>query len=272
MVGTADNPLTPVAEDPSMSTPPSPSILPALDLTRSAPGNGVAVPELDPAVIPDLDKLITEDGKPVDNLFTEKQYRLLTEPLHSSWAGPGEGRPFLAVTDVGLFYVYGQTPLAPDAMLSLDVPPSGSLHAKENRSYFVWVIGKVPEVVIEIVSDKRGGEDTFKKQAYARMGILFYVIFDPENVLEQGVLRAFVLQRGRYEPVEPNWLPEVGLGLTLWEGIFEGHRETWLRWCDRDGRVIPTGAERAEAVTEKLRRLEAQLRALGHEPDLGGTS
>jgi hypothetical protein len=86
--------------------------------------------------------------------------------------------------------------------------------------------------------------------------VLYYVIFDPDDLLGHGVLRAFVLSRGKYESLEGNWFPEIGLGLSLWTGVFEGQQQTWLRWCDKDGHVIPTGAERVE-------RLAAQLRALG---------
>jgi hypothetical protein len=238
--------------------------------------------ELDPELEPNLDELVTEDGVPVDNIYVEKQYRLLTEPLYSSWAGPGEGRPFLALANVGWFHTWKQPPLVPDALLSLDAAPAGDLRTKEGRSYFQWLIGKAPEVVIEIVSDRRGGEDDVKKRAYARLAALFYVIYDPNDLLQGGVLRAYVLQRGKYEPVDPHWFPEVGLGLTLWEGTFEGTHETWLRWCDPEGRVIPTGAERADderrradeerrradAAGDKLQRLAAQLRALGIEPEV----
>jgi hypothetical protein len=45
--------------------------------------------------VPDIHGLITEDDTPVDNLPSEKQQRLLTEPLYSAWAGPGAGRPRL---------------------------------------------------------------------------------------------------------------------------------------------------------------------------------
>ena len=45
--------------------------------------------ELPPA--PDTSHLITEDDTPVDNFLSEKNQRLLTEPLYSSWAGPGSG-------------------------------------------------------------------------------------------------------------------------------------------------------------------------------------
>src|SRR5262249_17537884 len=161
------------------------------------------------------------------------------------------------------------------------VVPAGPLRTKAGHSYFQWLMGKAPDVVIEIVSDRRGGEEDFKMKAYARLRALFYVIYDPDNLLHGGVLRAYALQRGKYEPVEPRWFLELGLGLTLWEGTFEGHPATWLRWCDQDGRVIPTGAERAEEerhraederrraneTAEKLKRLTAQLRALGIEPE-----
>jgi hypothetical protein len=218
-------------------------------------------------MVPNLDDLVTEDNAPVDSIFTEKQQRLLTEPLYSSWAGPDPERPFLAQADVGWFHTVSQPPLVPNALLSLDAAPAGNLRAKEGRSYFQWLIGKAPEVVIEIVSD-RGGEEDIKMRAYARLGVLFYVIFDPDDLLQGGVLRAFVLERARYEPVEPRWLPEVGLGLKLWRGNFEGQTQEWLRWCDREGRVIPTGAERAKEATEKVKRLEARFRELGIEPQI----
>jgi hypothetical protein len=54
---------------------------------------------LAPPVRPCLDHIVTEDDTPVDNMFSEKQQRLLTEPLYSSWDA---GRPFLATANVGL--------------------------------------------------------------------------------------------------------------------------------------------------------------------------
>src|SRR5438445_13730888 len=96
--------------------------------------DGRPLPELDPAVIPNLDDLVTEDGAPVDSIYAEKQYRLLTEPLYSSWAGPGGGRPFLALANVGWFHTSAQPPLVPDALLSLDAFPSGDLRSKGGHS------------------------------------------------------------------------------------------------------------------------------------------
>ena len=59
---------------------------------------------------PDIRHIVTEDDRPVDNIFSEKQQRLLTESLYSSWDGPGEGRPFLALANVGLFYAVHRPP------------------------------------------------------------------------------------------------------------------------------------------------------------------
>ena len=54
--------------------------------------------------LPRYDKLVTDDDKPVDNLYSERQHVLLTTSLIESWPGPGEGRPFLVASDVGLFF------------------------------------------------------------------------------------------------------------------------------------------------------------------------
>ena len=66
---------------------------------------------------------------------------------------------------------------------------------------------------------------------------------------------------GQYIPKPDHQLDTIGLGLTLWEGVFEAKPAQWLRWCGSNGEIIPTGAERAE-------RLAAQLRALGAEPEV----
>jgi hypothetical protein len=230
--------------------------------------------ELGPAVLPNYDELITEDGKPVDNTFVEKQYRLLTEPLYTSWEGPGEGRLWVALANVGWFYVAKNPAIVPDVLLSLDIKPRPPLHSKEGRSYFQWVLGKPPDVGIEIVSDRRGDEEGYKWKTYAQQGLLYYVIFDPEEILEHGVLRAHQLMGRKYEPIDSSQLPEVGLGLKLWPGRYEDVEETWLRWCDARGNLIPTAAERIKQEQERTmkekeraERFAAQLRKVGIEPE-----
>src|SRR5688572_25765164 len=124
----------------------------------------------------DYDALITEDHKPVDSIFVQKLYGLLTDPLYASWPGPGEGRPFLVVVNVGWFYQRKTPGVVPDCLLSLGVTCPQDLHVKEGHSYYQWDVGKPPDVVIEIVSDRMGGEDAWKKNLYARLGAPYYVI------------------------------------------------------------------------------------------------
>ncbi len=214
---------------------------------------------------PSVEHLVTEDGKPVDNIFSEKQQRLLTEPLYSSWTTEV---PFLALSNVGLFYSIRVSPYVPDVLLSLNTRAPENLFPKSNRSYFVWEYGKVPDVVIEIVSNREGNEDRDKLAGYARIGIPFYVIYDPEEWLRGEKLRFFELRGGLYEqiPGAIHLITAIGLGLTLWSGSFEGHQDHWLRWTDLNGNLIATGAEMAgreqqRADTEQQRADTEKQRA-----------
>lgn len=226
---------------------------------------------LEEIVTPDYTHIVTEDDIPVDNFQSEKQQRLLVEPLYSSWQ---PGVPFIAAANVGLFYALKQDPIVPDAFLSLGVEMPDDWSQKQNRSYFAWEIGKFPEVVIEVVSNRKGGELSDKKNDYARIGIAYYAVFDPlkqlqgKDELNGSLLKVWVLNAKTYvELSEPFWLESVGLGLTLWEGKFEGRQDLWLRWCDRAAQVISTGAERADEAEAKAQRLAERLRAMGINPD-----
>jgi len=80
------------------------------------------------------------------------------------------------------------------------------------------------------------------------------------------LLRVYHHNGQAYSQVNAGWLSEVGLGVRLWRGVYEGLIETWLRWHDQAGSVIPTGAEGAKRERQRAERLAAQLRALGVEP------
>ncbi|MEH2040762.1 Uma2 family endonuclease [Nostoc sp.] len=224
-------------------------------------------------LLPDVSLLVTEDDEPLDNLPSEKQQRLLTETLYSSWNGPSNAQGFLVAANVGLFTTGKQPPIVPDVFLSLDVQIAENWWEKKHRSYFFWEFGKPPEVVIEIVSNREGNETGRKLLEYARMRVMYYIIFDPTQQLGGEILQMYELRGRQYIPTSEQCLTEVELGLCLWEGAYEGKRDVWLRWCDTEGNVIPTGAERAEQEREaketalqRVERLAAQLRALGVEP------
>ena len=262
----------------------------------------------------DISHLVIEDDAPVDNFQSEEQQRLLVEPLYSAKAIPS---PFLAAANVGLFYKLKGDPIVPDVLLSLGVQRAADYSERRYRSYFVWEFGKVPEVCIEIVSNQEGDELTLskksqqkgktlsKKELYAQIGVPYYVVFDPLQQLQDqdnmkgAVLRVWMISPVGYRELTPPeglvtvgqsiLLEGVGIGLTLWEGSFEEDvTRLWLRWCDRDGQVTPTGAEgqiierqraeaerqraeaeqkRAEAERQRAERLAERLRAMGINPD-----
>jgi Uma2 family endonuclease len=213
-----------------------------------------------------VNQLVTEDDEPVDNTFSEKEQRLLTETLYSSWTPPtgddepkNEPRPFWASANVGLYTSVHQPPLVPDVFVSLDVSVPADMHEKQGRTYLAWEHGKVPEVVVEIVSNREGGELDRKLREYARAGVRYYVVHDPRRLLSGDELRVYEPGlAGRYR-LRPDYkLPDVGLSLTLWRGSFEGAEETWLRWCDAEGRLLPTPDERAAHAEERAAQAEAR--------------
>ena len=76
-------------------------------------------------------------------------------------------------------------------------------------------------------------------------------MFDPWLHLKQGTLRIFSRHANGFGEHREPWLPGIGLGLKFWEGEYEGVRETWLRWCDREGQLVPTGAEVAALALQR---------------------
>ncbi|HSK73802.1 MAG TPA: Uma2 family endonuclease [Pyrinomonadaceae bacterium] len=236
-------------------------------------------------IVEELDELVenlkTEDDEPVDNILSAKQQRLLTETLYSSWKpspieeNSSEPRPFFTDANIGIFYSVHSPPIVPDVFISLDVSAPKDLFSKKGRSYPVWEIGKVPEVVVEIVSNKEGGELDRKLNQYARMGVRYYVVYDPFLQLSEDILRVYEpgLANRFYLRQDYN-LINVELSLTLWEGKFEDTESKWLRWVDKNGDLLPTADEKAAIAEDKVRQAEIRaqllaekLRELGVDPD-----
>ncbi|MGH9834767.1 MAG: Uma2 family endonuclease [Blastocatellia bacterium] len=206
-----------------------------------------------------VEGLITEDDTPVDNLFSERQQRLLTNSLYASWQVPAgkrkSSRKFLAMANVGLFPAPEQEAVVvPDVLLSLDVQAPKDVKLKKHRSYFVWLYGKTPDVVIEIVSNRKGKELTDKKQRYSRMRVPYYVVYDPTRRLSLNKLTVFELQGRNYVQRDDHWLPDIELGLTIIEGDFEGVNDHWLRWCDAKGKPLATSYERSSQEAKRAKR------------------
>ncbi len=75
-------------------------------------------------------------------------------------------------------------------------------------------------------------------------------------------LRVFTLSGVRYQEVELDrtnprfWIEDLGLGLGLWQGRYEGAEGKWLRWYDAKDEWIPTAIE--QAFMERSAKVEAE--------------
>ena len=206
-----------------------------------------------------LNEFITEDDEPADNVKSAKQQRLLITSLYSSWKptdSTREPQKFFAAANVGLFSRLNPAtnPVVPDIMVSLNVS-TGENITKLPRSYMTWEFGKPPEIAIEIVSNAVGGELNGKMTKYAKIGIKYYVVFDPQENLFGDILQVYELENEQYRLRNDFGLPETNLSLTLWQGDFEGFADNWLRWLNASGEMLLTADEKNTELAEKLREL-----------------
>ena len=81
----------------------------------------------------------------------------------------------------------------------------------------------------------------------------YYIVFSRHT----NALRFFQLVGGHYQeqavdPEQPRlWLPELSIGLGVWQGAFEGVSRLWLRWYDAQGNWIATDTEQALGQAEQ---------------------
>jgi Uma2 family endonuclease len=237
-----------------------------------------------PRYLPTADELPCSDDTPVDNELQELIPGLLKAILQILWA---ERMDWFFGIDMGIYYHPEQPPIVPDGFLSLGVE---RVYDEELRpSYVLWEEQVVPSFVLEVVSGTPGGEYTSKLDEYARMGVLYYVIYNSKR-RRKPKLEIYKLVNGKYELQERNpvWMPEIGLGIGYERGEYGGVTRDWLYWYDKDARRYPTPAEQirqaqalvaqereqvlqAQALVAQERdrsnRLAAKLRALGIDPD-----
>lgn len=218
-----------------------------------------------------------ESGKPDEYHYLQPQLLSATfRPTNYS-----SDRVF-SVGDMNLYYDPRHTNWykRPDWFAVVGVPRL--YEQKDMRlSYVVWQEGVNPFVVVELLSPGTENEDLgeterqvdrppTKWEVYEQiLRVPYYILFDRYN----DQLRAFGLTRARYEelnvPDRRVWMPELDLGLGVWQGEYRGIQRQWLRWYDTNGNWIPTDAEqeqqRAEQAEQRAEQLAQRLRDLGIE-------
>jgi hypothetical protein len=150
---------------------------------------------------------------------------------------------------------------------------------RSRRSYVVWEEENTPPILtLEIVSWTPGGEYDEKKSIYANLGVLYYVVYNPEfwQRDRHQPLEIYKLIDGNYELQigEPLWMPEVGLGIGRCPEIFSGAIKEVLSWFDdRGDRYLRPEEKMIEAQEEAVKAqrnaalaqeeaLQAQARSL----------
>jgi Uma2 family endonuclease len=162
---------------------------------------------------------------------------------------------------MGIYHTTGinpRVPIVPDGFLSLGVERIRGNRLR--KSYVVWEENDiVPIFVLEIVSQAPGGEYDEKISIYAQLGVLYYVIYNPDfwRRDQQEPFEVYQLVNGSYQRQigEPFWMPEIGLGIGRGIGSHRGLQREWLYWFDQRGNRILTPEELLARYQEQFGEL-----------------
>jgi Uma2 family endonuclease len=177
-------------------------------------------------------------------------------------------RDVYVATDM-FFYYEEDNPSArkaPDVMVVKGVPK----HYR--RTFKVWQEHAVPCTIIELISRKTRKEDLqVKPLVYAELGVVEYVIFDPEGKAMRPPLKGYRLKGKSYAPLildEEGGLVSKALGLRMVPEreilrlIDLKTKQPLLTTDELADQAEKAGelAERAEAAEAELERLRALLK------------
>lgn len=166
--------------------------------------------------LPTSAELPSSDDTPVDNENQNLIPNLLLFLLKFIW---GKRTDWFYGVDMGIYHTTGVSPLVPvvpDGFLSLGV--ERHRQGSQRSSYVVWEESDiVPIFVLEVASRSPAGEYDTKMAIYANLGILYYLVYNP-NYWQRDRHQPFEMYRlveGEYQLQigEPYWMPEVGLGI-----------------------------------------------------------
>ena len=229
--------------------------------------------------LPTSDELLGSDDFPVDNEEQNFVPNVLLFLLEYIWK---QRQDWFFAVDMGVYHTTGphpKVPVVPDAFLSLGVERRKG--NKPRKSYVLWEEGNMPPILtLEVVSHTPGGEYDEKLAIYARLGVLYYVIYNPQFWRRDRQLpfEVYKLVHGDYELQvgEPFWMPEIGLGLGRCPLVDDPLGREVLGWFDANGQRYLSEAEaerqqveiqrlRADAEQQRAERLAERLRQLGED-------
>ena len=220
--------------------------------------------------LPTTDELPCSDDTPVDNEDQNFLPNVLLFLLSSVWANRMDW--FFGV-DMAVYHTTGvnlRVPVVPDGFLSLGVERKKG--GKSRKSYAVWEENEVvPILTLEMVSQTNGGEYDEKLAIYEKLGVLYYVIYNPEYWRrdQHQPFEVYKLVDGNYQLQigEPYWMPEVGLGIGRYQGVIGGISQELLSWYDERRNRYLTSDEQAQQERTRAEQLAQYLRSLGIDPN-----
>ena len=219
---------------------------------------------LDVTALPSTDDLPCSDDTPVDNEDQNLLPNLLLLSLASLWA---ERMDWFFAVDMAVYHTTGvspKVPVVPDAFLSLGVERKKD--GRSRRSYAVWEEDDtVPILALEMVSHRYNDEYEDKLALYSRLGVLYYVVYNPEYWRrdQHQPFEVYRLENETYrlQIGEPLWMPEVGLGIGRGRQIVGGIEQEVLLWHDAQGQLYPLSEQLIGDLQEQVRAGREQLRA-----------
>jgi Uma2 family endonuclease len=192
-----------------------------------------------PRCLPSAEELPCSDDTPVDSELQELIPGLLKSILLILWA---QRMDWLFGIDMAIYFDPDLPPIVPDGFLSLGVE---RFYDEELRpSYVLWDELVVPSIVLEVVSATYRQEYTTKLTQYAKLGVLYYVVYNSQR-RRKPKLEIYKLVNGTYQlqSGNPLWMPEIGLGIGYERGDYGGVTRDWLYWYDENNRRYPTPPE-----------------------------
>lgn len=254
----------------------------------------LCIPSMAVLNLPSTEELPGSDDIPVDN---EDQNFLPNLLLFMLVILRADRMDWYFGVDMAVYHTTGvspRVPVVPDAFFSLGVERKKG--GKSRRSYATWEENNViPTLVLEMVSHKPGGEYDTKFEIYTTLGVLYYVIYNPEfwKRDRHHPFEVYKLVDGVYhlQIGEPYWMPELGLGLGRTQSLVGGIQQEILCWFDETGIAYPTPddlhrqsavdryqlrqeqrradeqQQRAEDQQQEILKIRSYLRSIGIDPD-----
>jgi Uma2 family endonuclease len=187
--------------------------------------------------------LVGEDGEPLESPWHRAVIALLIEIITWLWRGRTD-----YFVGGNMFIYYSMQQAREKKYRGPDFFMVDHVDGTREREYW-WVFeegGRFPDVIVELSSPTTKKDDhTVKKDLYEQ---LFktpeYFCYDPKTKRLEG----WRLRLSGYQPIEPNerglfWSERFQLYIGTWKGTYLRKTDTWLRFYDARGNLLPTEAE-----------------------------